>query len=644
MSSLILAKLVRNCGAFNGARCLPLTLHPRSSLQRLVATQAQRMEERREELEKEKEKEKPPETNSFVTSMFSGQFKVNQVFPYPDVLTEDQLETLAMIREPSDKLFSEHDALTAELKGAADEKVMKTLAEMGLLGIMIPPQYEGAGMNTTQYAVLAEIMGASDLGLAVTLGAHQSIGFKGILLYGNEAQKSKYLPDLATGRKLAAFALTEPSSGSDAGSIQSRAVLSPDKSHYILNGTKIWISNGFADVFTVFAKTPVVTSSGEEKEKVTAFIVERAFGGVSSGPPEQKMGIKASHTSDVYFENVKIPVENVLGEVGEGFKVAMNVLNSGRFGIGALLSGTMKFCISKATDFANNRVQFGDKISTFGTIQEKIARMAIAHYITESMTYMVAGNMDKGSTEFQLEAAISKVFASEAAWFVCDETIQILGGMGYMRDAGVEKIMRDLRIFRIFEGTNDILRLFVALTGIQSAGFHLKELQKAMRNPVANLGMIFDESTKRVFRAVGLASGPSLAEFVSPELAPSASQVSKAVTNFGATVEHLLIKYNKKIIHEQFILNRLVDSAIDIYSMIVTLSRATRSIQKNFPSAQHEVNMVKVICNEGSTRVQANLAACRTSEKLADFNSLRKISDSLFVNNGVSHRHPIERD
>ncbi|XP_053207789.1 very long-chain specific acyl-CoA dehydrogenase, mitochondrial-like [Panonychus citri] len=641
MTSLILAKLVRNCGIFNGARCSPLTLHPRSSLQRLMATQAQTVEERREELKKER----PPETNSFVMSMFSGQAKVNQVFPYPDVLTEDQLETLAMIREPSEKLFSEHDALAAELKGAADEKVMKTLAETGSFGIMVPPQYEGAGMNNTQYAVLAEIMGASDLGLAITLGAHQSIGYKGVLLYGNEAQKSKYLPDLATGRKVAAFALTEPSSGSDAGSIKSRAVLSPDGSHYILNGTKIWISNGgFADVFTVFAKTPVVTSSGEEKEKVTAFIVERAFGGISSGPPEQKMGIKASNTAEVYFENVKIPVENVLGEVGGGFKVAMNILNSGRFGMGALLSGTMKFCISKATDFANNRVQFGDKISTFGTIQEKIARMAIAQYITESMTYMVAGNMDKGSTEFHLEAAISKVFASEAAWFVCDETIQILGGMGYMRDTGVEKIMRDLRIFRIFEGTNDILRLFVALTGIQNAGFHLKELQKAMRNPVANLGMIFDESTKRVFRAVGLASGPSLAEFVSPELAPSASQVSKAVTNFGATVEHLLIKYNKKIIHEQFILKRLADSAIDIYSMIVTLSRATRSIQKNFPSAQHEVNMVKVICNEGSTRVQANLAACRTSEKLADFNSLRKISDSLFVNNGVSHRHPIERD
>ncbi|XP_015784565.1 very long-chain specific acyl-CoA dehydrogenase, mitochondrial-like [Tetranychus urticae] len=615
---------------------------------RLMSAQAQPLEQVKEEKSNKREvkKEKLPETNSFIMSIFSGQANVNQVFPYPDVLTEDQVETLNMVREPTLKLFNEmHDPLVAELNGKADDKTIQMLKDMGSFGLMVPTKYEGAGLNNTQYATLAELSGQSDLGLAVTLGAHQSIGYKGILLFGNEKQKDKYLPDLATGRKTACFCLTEPSAGSDAGSLRCKAVLSPDGSHYILNGSKIWISNGgLADIFTVFARTPVITSSGEEKEKVTAFIVERAFGGVTSGPDEKKMGIKTSNTAHVYFENVKIPVENVLGEIGNGFKIAMNVLNSGRFGMGASMSGTMKLCIAKATDFANNRIQFGDKIASFGTIQEKIARMALAQYITESMTYMVAGNMDKGSTEFQLEAAISKVFGSEAAWFVCDETIQILGGSGYMRETGVEKIMRDLRIFRIFEGTNDILRLFVALTGIQNAGSHLKELQKAMKNPVANLGMIFDESTKRVFRAVGLSSGPSLTEFVSPELAPSAALVSKSVTNFGATVEHLLFKYNKKIIHEQFLLNRLANSAIDIYSMIVTLSRATRSVQKNFPSAQHEVNMVKVICNEASSRVHQNLVACRSSEKLNDLKNLKKISESLFVNNGVSHRHPIERD
>merc|ERR1719175_446623 len=242
--------------------------------------------------------------------------------------------------------------------------------------------------------------------------------------------------------------------------VSRRAELSPDGKHCILNGSKIWISNGgIAEVFTVFAKTPVVDpKSGTVTEKVTAFIVERSFGGVTHGPPEKKMGIKCSNTAEVYFENTPVPVENVLQNPGDGFKVAMQILNNGRFGMGAALSGTMRTVIQKACEHATARVQFGSRIDGYGAIQEKIAKMSMIHYATESMAYMVAGTMDAGYDDYQLEAAISKIFASEAAWFVTDEAIQILGGNGYMRALGLEKVMRDLRIFRIFEGTNDILR------------------------------------------------------------------------------------------------------------------------------------------------------------------------------------------
>lgn len=309
-------------------------------------------------------------------------------------------------------------------------------------------------------------MGSKDLAIGIVLGAHQSIGYKGIVLFGTEEQKEKYLPDLAAGKKLAAFALTEPSSGSDASSIQCRAVLSPDGSHYILNGSKCWISNGgTADLFTVFARTHVKTDSGEVKDKVSAFIVERAFGGVTNGPPEKKMGIKASNTAEVFFDNVKVPASNLIGKEGDGFKVAMNILNSGRFGMGAALTGSMKTCIETAVAHAKSRKQFGDYLCNFGTIQEKIARMAMAHYTTETLAYLISGIMDRGFTEFQLEAAVGKIIASESAWFVSDEALQILGGMGYVRSPGIEKFMRDIRIFRIFEGTNEILRLFIALTG-----------------------------------------------------------------------------------------------------------------------------------------------------------------------------------
>lgn len=624
-------------GLLNNASLNSL-LKSKSNLHRMLSTQPLKAHSNKE-ASRSKTK-----TNSFMMNIFNGQIETNQVFPFPDVLTHDQVEMLHLMSEPSRKFFNDlNDPLKNDETGKISEKTWEAMKELGCFGLMVPVEYDGAGVNTTQYAKLCELIGANDLAVGVTLGAHQSIGYKGLLLYGNDAQKRKYLADLATGKKIAAFCLTEPGSGSDAGSIKSKAILSEDGKHYILNGSKIWISNGgIADVMTVFAKCPSKNKHGEPVERVTAFFVERAFGGVISGPPDKKMGIKCCNTTEVHFDNVPIPIENVLGEVGEGFKVAMNILNSGRFGMCASLTGTMRACIAKAADHVNNRVQFGSKLADFGGIQEKIARMGMLHYISESIAYMVSGNMDQGCTEFQLEAAIGKVFSSEAAWYVCDETIQILGGMGYMRDCGIEKVMRDLRIFRIFEGANDILRLFVALTGLQYAGSHLKELQRAMKNPVGNLGMIFDVSTKRVFRAVGLSSGnTSVTEHVSPVLRPYALMLSKSVENFGASVEHLLIKYNKDIIHEQFLLNRLANAAIDIFIMAVTLSRTTRSIEKNFSSAEHEINLTKLICTEAHERIVTNLSALRLSNKLKDYDTMKKIAAIICQNSGVSHVHPI---
>uniref|UniRef100_A0A673HJC2 Very long-chain specific acyl-CoA dehydrogenase, mitochondrial n=1 Tax=Sinocyclocheilus rhinocerous TaxID=307959 RepID=A0A673HJC2_9TELE len=554
----------------------------------------------------------PQESKSFAVNMFKGQISTSQVFPFPSVLNEEQSQFLKELVGPCSKFFEEvNDPMKNDALEKVEEHTMEGLKEMGAFGLQVPAELGGVGLTNTQYARLVEIVGMHDLGVGITLGAHQSIGFKGILLFGNPQQKEKYLPKLATGEHIAAFCLTEPASGSDAASIKTNAVRSPCGQYYTLNGSKIWISNGgIAEIFTVFAKTPLKDEkTGEMKDKITAFIVERSFGGVTHGPPEKKMGIKASNTAEVYFENVRVPAECVLGEVGGGFKVAMNILNNGRFGMAAALSGTMKGVISKAVDHAANRTQFGNKIHNYGAIQEKMARMAMLQYVTESMAYMVSGNMDSGATEFQIEAAISKIFASEAAWLVTDECIQIMGGMGFMKDAGVERVLRDLRIFRIFEGTNDILRLFVALNGFQNAGNQLKSLQKALKNPFGNAGMLASEITKRA----GLGTGLTLQGTVHPEL------------------NH----------NEQFVLKRVADCAIDLYAMVVVLSRASRSVSQGHPSAQHEKMLCETWVTEAYERVMQDIKFLRSGTSKQIFKNLRAISAAVVENGGVVSPHPL---
>lgn len=588
-----------------------------------------------------KKEAKPVESTSFVMNLFRGKVTSNEILPFPNVLTDDENDMLRSLVDPVAKFLEEkNDALHNDQLEKVPDDIMAGLKELGAFGLQVPAEYNGLELNNTQYARLTEIVGGHDLGIGITIGAHQSIGFKGILQVGTPEQKQKYLPRLATGEDIAAFALTEPASGSDAASIKTRAVLQPDGS-YKLTGGKIWISNGgFAEVFTVFAKTAVTDeSTGETKDKITAFIVERKFGGVSNGPPEKKMGIKASNTAEVYFEDTPVPAENVLGGVGNGFKVAMNILNAGRFGMAAALSGTMKYSIQKALEFATQRNQFGKHIIHYGAIQEKLARMAMVQYVTESMAYMLSNNMDRNSPEFQLEAAISKIYAAESAWFVTDEAIQVLGGMGFMKSSGLERVLRDLRIFRIFEGSNDILRIFVALTGMNYAGKHLKELQKKVQS--FDFGVILNEGKKRIGSKVGMQSLPPVDPNIASQLTPSALLATKAVADFGQVVERVLVKHGRKIVDEQFVTNRIAQATIDIYGMYVVLSRASQSINKNLPSKDHEANLATLFCNEASLRVTENLRLALDSGYAENSKLMTKIAQDMAQHGKTVPQHPL---
>ncbi|KAK6047407.1 acyl-CoA dehydrogenase family member 9 [Cooperia oncophora] len=580
-------------------------------------------------------------------NLFRGRAVTDQIFPYPLKLDDDQRETLHMILGPTEKFLEEvNDPVKNDETSDIPKEVLDKFGELGGFGILVPEEYGGAGMCNSQMARLAETIGAHDLGFGIVMGAHQSIGYKGILLFGTEEQKQKYLPDLAAGKKFAAFCLTEPSSGSDANSIKTRAEKSPDGKHYILNGGKIWISNGgFADVFTVFAQTPVKQPDGTTKDKVSAFIVERAFGGVTSGPQEKKMGIKGSNTAEVHFDNVKVPVENLLGVEGEGFKVAMNILNNGRFGIPASCTGSMKYCIQKTVDHITSRVQFGQTLQEFFNVQEKLTNMVARHYATESIVYLLAANMDRGIQDYQLEAAIGKVAASENAWYVCDEAIQLHGGMGFMKDCGLERVMRDLRIFRIFEGANDVMRLFVALTGAQHAGRHLQQVAKEIKS--GGFGTLFGQVVKR---ATGGSTGADFAAVVDPALTDSAKKLDSCINEFGKTVEKLLMKYKKGIVDRQYELIRVADAAIDIYSMIATLSRIRRSryfqvhslMQKNnAASASHERDIANYICSTASRRTMDNLKQAANGNEY-DVNLITSIATAVCNNGGLPQQHPID--
>ncbi|MBN1162936.1 MAG: acyl-CoA dehydrogenase family protein [Candidatus Krumholzibacteriota bacterium] len=330
------------------------------------------------------------------------------------------------------------------------------IAELGFLGISFPPEYGGAGMGETGYCIMQEEIGRGCASTATFIGAHQSIGASGIYMFGTEEQKQKYLVPLAEGKKIGAYALTEPNAGSDAFNPESTAEEKGD--HYLLNGGKIFITNGsFADIFTVFAKTV----GGPGDGKMSAFIVERDFPGFSIGKIEEKMGIRGSETAELIFEDVKVPKENLLGRAGRGFLVGMKVLNTGRLGLGAAALGAAKEALALSVAYSNERIQFGRKISQNQAVQWMLADMAVDIYNMESILYRTAWMYDQGKNVTR-ESSIVKLFCSEALDRVVDNAMQIYGGYGFTCDFPIERMYRDSRINRIFEGTSEIQRMIIA--------------------------------------------------------------------------------------------------------------------------------------------------------------------------------------
>ena len=535
---------------------------------------------------------------SFMRSLCMGVIEEDLIFPYPQMKDSEKetcKQTFDFFKQWLDPKREEFRKWDRE--GHLPDELIAEMKQYGLFSFIIPEAHGGMGLTTTAYSRMIQELSKYDGSLTITAGAHSSIGMRGILLFGTDEQKAQYLPKLATGETMAAFCLTEANAGSDAASIRTKAV--KDGDDWILSGEKIWITNGgIADLFTVFAHTD--TPDG----KITGFIVTRDMGGVTNGPHEDKMGLRASSTTTVHFDNVRVPSKNVLGEVGKGFKVAMAILNSGRTGLGGGSVGGMKQCIAMSTKQAKERKQFGQAISEFGLIKQKIGHMMVECYAAESTVNMVSGLIDQGYKDYAVEAAISKVFATDCLWRVVDESLQIAGGNGFMREYPYERLMRDCRVNRIFEGTNDILHLFIALTAMLDAGKQLSEVAKSLTNPVKGFGVLVDYSKKV---AAGAGIGSDKITKARPELKKYSEQFGEHVRLLTATVDRLLRKHGKNIADKQFATKRLAMIMIDMFALACTISRVSHSIEtKGVKGAQKEIDILEVFARQVQGRVTKN--------------------------------------
>jgi len=539
---------------------------------------------------------------SFMKSLFGGVVAEGVIFPYPEASRGEGDEVHALLERFRRFAAKNVDSAVLDREELISAEVLAGLKEIGLFGLLVPKAHGGEGLGMTAYARAIQEVASVDATLAMTLSAHSSLATTALLLFGSDDLKARWLPHLASGEIVGAFALAEVGAGSDAASTTTRAELEGDT--YVITGEKAWVTNGgIADLFIVFARTSPADEGA--KPRLTAFVLERAAG-VTSGANEDKLGVRATSTTSVTFEKVRVSKDQVLGDVGRGFKVAMQVLSHARLSLASSCIGKAKRLLRMSIDRVNERKAFGRNISEFGLVRDKIAQMSSELFALESMTYLTTGLVDAGSTDFTVESAICKVAGSETLWRVANEASQIAGALGYMRSQPWERMLRDARIAMVYEGTNEILRCFIALSGMQGPGREIEEVSKAMREPIKGFGLLSDFAIRKARSALGRERFSK----AHPMLTRESLLFEEYTGHLAKGVDKALRRHGSNIAEMQYTQKRIADLAIDLYALAAVISRTSRAIEhRGEEGSRREIDLASVFASSAKRRMAEQVDA-----------------------------------
>ena len=539
---------------------------------------------------------------SFMKALFFGVIAEDVIFPFPELPEAEREKTRELVDSVKRFLTDEVDSAKIDHEARIPDSVHARMRELGLFGLSVPELHGGLGLSCGARARVIQEIASADASLATMLSAHEDLGAGAIVLFGSEDQKKRYLPKLASGELTAAFALAEEGSGTDSGMMRTYARLSEDGASYLLNGTKRWVTNGDrADVLVVFARTNPPDEGA--KPRITALIVERGPG-VGGSLPAEKLGIRGASVVDVTFNDVVVPVENALTESGKGFGVAMEVLTNGRPGLSAAMIGQARALVNLSVERVQSRRSFGRKIGEFPIVRDKIAKMMSDAYAIESMTYLTAGLVDQKVEDFSLESAISRVAGSEALWRIVNDALGVAAGSGYVKPFSFERRLRDARATFVIESTNDILRCFIALAGMQGPGKRLGEVVASMREPVKGFGLLREFAVRKVKEALRR----ERMSRAHPTLSREAVLFEDATEELARAVAHKLREHGREISEMQYTQMRVSNVAIDLYGLAACISRTTRAIERRGEEgARRQIDLTTMFATAAQGRMRRNL-------------------------------------